>query len=516
MNASPAAALPLPQGVMRLGATFALAMASFMNILDLTVTNVSVPAISGSLGVSPNQGTWVITSYAVSEAIMLPLSGWLALRFGQLRLFLGATLLFTLVSLLCALSPSFEVLLGMRALQGAVGASMVPLAQAILLSLYPPAKRGFALGIFAMTTVAAPIAGPLAGGWLTGHLSWRWIFLINLPIGLICAALVGTLLAGRETARVKKPVDKVGLALLITGIGALQILLDKGKELDWFGSSFIVTLACISAVALITLVAWELTAEHPVIDLRLFGRRNFTVGVVSLALVSVAFFGVNIVTPLWLQTQMGYTSEWAGRTMAFGGILAVMTGPVVGANIHRLDARAVASFGLVVFAGFAMLNAGFSPDVDFWALALSRLLMGLGLSCLFLPLLTINLSGLSGEQVASASGLASFFRNLGSSFGTSIMTTLWADRTDQFYAQLVEHITPSNSAFNAYLAQLQQLGMSYRAALIYIDRDVVGAQTSFLATQSVMRSSALMALALIPMLWLARGPFTAKSHCEPA
>jgi len=505
MNASPAAAMP--QGMMRLGATFALAMASFMNILDLTVTNVSVPAISGSLGVSPNQGTWVITSYAVSEAIMLPLTGWLAQRFGQLRLFIGATLLFTLVSLMCALSSSFEILLSMRVLQGAVGASMVPLAQTILLTLYPPDKRGFALGIFAMTTVAAPVAGPLAGGWLTLHLSWHWIFLINLPIGLICAALVGSLLVGRETVRVKKPVDKVGLALLVIGVGALQILLDKGRELDWFGSNFIVTLTCIAVVALVTLVVWELTSEHPVIDLRLFGRRNFTVGVFTMTLIYVAFFGVNIVTPLWLQTQMGYTSEWAGRTMALGGIVAMIMGPIVGANIHRLDARAVASFGLLVFAGFAMLNASFSPDVDFWALALSRLVMGLGLSCLFLPLLTINLSGLSGEQVASASGLMNFFRNIGSSFGTSIMTTLWADRTDQFHAQLVEHITPYSLAFKAYLAQLQQLGLSYQAALGYLDQPVVGAQASFLATQFVMRSCAL-----IPLLWLARGPFVAKAH----
>ena len=448
-------ALPLA-GAVRLAATVALATAAFMNMLDLTVTNVSVPAIAGSLGVSPNDGTWVITSYAVAEAIMLPLTGWLAGRFGQLRLFLTATSLFTLVSLFCALSPNFPVLLTMRVIQGTVGAAMIPLAQAMLLSLYPPRQRGLALGIFAMTIVAGPIAGPLAGGWLTDHLSWHWIFLINLPIGLLCITLVATLMAGRESPRIKTPIDAVGLALLVFGVGSLQILLDKGNELDWFGSTLIIALACVAVVALAAFVIWELTAEYPVVNLRLFARRNFTVGVTALALVSVAFFGVNVVVPLWLQTHLGYTSEWAGRTMAFGGLLSLVASPLVGANIHRIDARLVATFGLTMFAVFAFLNSTFPPDIDFWTLALTRLLLGLSMSCMFLPLLTINISGLGPNQVAEASGLANFFRNLGSSFGTSIMVSVWDNRTSQFHSQLVEHVNTHNPALTAYLSQLQQ------------------------------------------------------------
>jgi len=496
-------------GAVRLAATIALATAAFMNMLDLTVTNVSVPAIAGSLGVSPNQGTWVITSYAVAEAIMLPLTGWLAGRFGQLRLFLTATSLFTLVSLLCALSPNFAALLAMRVIQGTVGAAMIPLAQALLLSLYPPQQRGLALGIFAMTIVAGPIAGPLAGGWITDHLSWHWIFLINLPIGILCVTLVATLMAGRESPRIKTPIDAVGLALLILGVGSLQILLDKGNELDWFGSTLVVALACVAVVALAAFVIWELTAEHPVVNLRLFARRNFTVGVTCLALVSVAFFGANVVVPLWLQMHMGYTAEWAGRTMAFGGLLSLVASPLVGANIHRIDARLVTTCGLVLFAVFAFLSSTFPPDIDFWTLALTRLLMGLGMSCLFLPLLTIIFSGLGPDQVASASGIANFFRSLGSSFGTSIMVSLWDNRTSQFHSQLVEHVGTHSPASTAYLTQLQQLGLSTNAALNYVDQVVVSAQASLLATNSVLVTSGVLLLALIPLIWLARGPFGA-------
>ena len=215
-------------------------------------------------------------------------------------------------------------------------------------------------------------------------------------------------MAGRDSPRIKTPIDAFGLVLLILGVGSLQVLLDKGNELDWFGSTRIITLACVAVVALAAFVIWELTAEHPVVNLRLFARRNFTVGVTCLALVSVAFFGVNVVVPLWLQTHQGYNAEWAGRTMAFGGLLAVVTGPLVGANLHRIDARLVATFGLTMFAVFAFLSATFPPDVDFWTLTLTRLLLGLGMSCLFLPLLAINISGLGPEQVAAASGIGQF------------------------------------------------------------------------------------------------------------
>lgn len=512
-DSGPAGRLPRPfeplAGATRLAATFALALAAFMNILDLTIANVSVPTIAGAMGVSATQGTWIVTSYAVSEAILLPLTGWFAARLGQRRMFMLATTAFTLASLVCALSPSFALLLAARVAQGAVGAAMIPLAQAMLLAIYPPAKRGLAMGIFAMTTVAAPIVGPLAGGWITDHLSWHWIFLVNLPVGALCLMLVGTLLGRFESTRRRAPVDLVGMSLLALGVGSLQILLDKGNELDWFGSPLIVALAATSAVALAVFAVWTLTARHPVVELRLFARRNYAVGVIALAFASVAFFGTNVVVPLWLQTHMGYTAEWAGRTMAFGGMLAIVLGPLIGANLHRLDARVVATFGLTMFALFAWLSSRFPPDVDFWTLATTRLIMGVGLSCLFLPLTTIYLSGLTAERTASAAGLANFMRNIGASFGTSLMTSLWAHRTSQYGAQLAESVNAHNPAATAYLDRLAQIGLAPRAALGYVQSAVIGTQASLLATNAVLLASAALMIGLIAVVWLARPPFSA-------
>lgn len=496
-------------GWRRLAATLALAMAAFMNILDLTIANVSVPTIAGAMGVSATQGTWIVTSYAVSEAILLPLTGWLAARLGQRRMFTVATVAFTLASLCCALSLSFPMLLAARVLQGAVGAAMIPLAQAMLLSIYPPHKRGTAMGIFSMTTVAAPIIGPLAGGWITDHLSWHWIFLVNLPVGLLCIGLVGSLLGRYETERRRVPVDTVGMLLLAVGVGSLQIALDKGNELDWFSSGLIVGLLAVAGLTLLLFVVWTLTSANPVVALQLFARRNYAVGVGALAVASVAFFGTNIVVPLWLQTHMGYSAEWAGRTMAFGGVLAVVLGPVIGSQMHRMDARAVATFGLLMFALFAVLSARFPPNVDFWTLATTRLILGVGLSCLFLPLNTIYLSGLTAEQTAGAAGLASFMRNLGSSFGTSLMTSLWAHKTTAYSAQLAESVSNHNPAAASYLHQLSQLGLPGAAGLGYVRDVVIGTQASLLATNAVLFVSAGLMLALVGVVWFARPPFGA-------
>ncbi len=494
-------------------ATFALGLGSFMNILDLTITNVSVPSIAGDLGVSFTQGTWAITSYAVAEAIMLPLTGWLAQRFGAVRMFLSSTLLFTLASALCGLAFTFPMLLASRVLQGVVGASMIPLSQTLLTSVYPPQRRGLALGLWSMTTILGPIAGPLAGGWLTENLSWHWIFLINLPVGAIVAVLVAALFRGRETPRRRLPVDFVGLGLLVLGIGALQILLDKGNELDWFGSPFIVGLACFSGVALAFFVAWELTDAHPVVDLRLFGRRNFAIGVTCLMLGAVAFFGTVVVLPLWLQSYQGYTPLWAGKVVAFGGVLALLLGPVVGANIHRIDARAVATFGFSVFALVAFWSARFTPDVDFWTLALTRLAMGVGISCFFLPLITINLSGLAPNQIAAASGLQNFMRNLGSSFGTAIMTSLWDHKGIEHHARLVEHVTAYNPLATRYLDQLQAAGLTPDQALAQLDRTLT-TQAYLLSTDAVLCISGMLMISLIGLIWWAKPPFTVRAVAD--
>jgi DHA2 family multidrug resistance protein len=499
-------------GIKLVAATLALGMGSFMNILDLTIVNVAVPTMAGDFAVSPTQATWIITSYSVAEAIMLPLAGYLAGRFGAVRSFVAATLLFTLASLLCAMSVTFSMLLAARVLQGVFGASMIPLSQTLLTAIYPPHKRGLALGIWAMTTVIAPIVGPLAGGWLTDNTSWHWIFLVNLPVGLLVGISVFLMLGHRDALQPGKrdqKMDWVGLSLLIVGIGSLQILLDKGNELDWFNSGTIITLAALATVALLVFVVWELDDPAPLVDLRLFTQRNFMVGTVCLLFGSMAFFGVVVIIPLWLQTFQGYTSLWAGKTVAFGGILAFFMGPIIGANINRIDARAIATFGFIVFALVGFWSANFTPDIDYWSVALSRLFMGIGISCFFLPLVTIGLSGLPAERIAAASGLTNFMRNLGASFGTAITTWLWTSKASEYHSRLVENIQPYNPVANDYLNQLHQLGMPDDTAYAYLE-NMITTQSYTLATDQILMISAALMLSLVTLIWWAKPPFVAS------
>ena len=516
MNPTPAAnaaAQPAAlSGIKLVLATLALGLGSFMNILDLTIVNVAVPTMAGDFAVSSTQATWIITSYSVAEAIMLPLAGYLAGRFGTVRSFVAATLLFTLASLLCAASVSFSMLLAARVMQGVFGASMIPLSQTLLTAIYPPHKRGMALGIWAMTTVVAPIIGPLAGGWLIDNASWHWLFLVNLPVGLLVGISVAAMLGHRDAhqpGQRDQKMDWVGLFLLIVGIGSLQILLDKGNELDWFNSGIIVTLASLAVFALLVFVVWELDAASPLVDLRLFARRNFLVGAVCLMLGSMAFFGVVVIVPLWLQAFQGYTALWAGKTVAFGGVLAVILGPVIGANIGRIDARAITTFGFIVFALVGFWSARFTPDIDYWSVAISRLFMGVGISCFFLPLVTISLSGLPPERVAAASGLSNFMRNLGASFGTAITTWLWASEAAQYHARLMENIQPYNPAANDYLHKLHQLNIPGNAAYAYLE-NMVTIQSYTLATDHILTISAALMLSLVTLIWWAKPPFVAS------
>ncbi|OIR02256.1 multidrug export protein EmrB [mine drainage metagenome] len=500
------------KGVKLVAATFALGMGSFMNILDLTIVNVAVPTVAGDFAVTPTQGTWIITSYSVAEAILLPLAGFLAGRFGEVRTFVVATLLFTFASLLCAMSVSFPMLLASRVLQGVFGASMIPLSQTLLTTIYPPHKRGLALGIWAMTTVIAPIAGPLAGGWLTDNASWHWIFLINLPVGLLVGISVAALLAGRDVIQPGKreqKMDWAGLALLIVGIGSLQIMLDKGNELDWFSSGTIIILTMTAIVALLVFVVWEWYEPAPLVDLRMFTRRNFLVGSLCLMIGMMAFFSVVVIIPLWLQTYQGYTSLWAGKSVAFGGVLAVILGPVIGANIGRVDARAITTFGFVVFALVGYWSSGFTPDIDYWSIALSRLFMGIGISCFFLPLVTISLSGLPADRVAAASGLTNFMRNLGASFGTAITTWLWTSQAEGFHARLMENIQTYNPLATEYMDRLHQLGMPDDVAYAYLER-LITTQSYTMSTDRILVISATLMLSLIAVIWWAKPPFVAS------
>jgi DHA2 family multidrug resistance protein len=428
------------------------------------------------------------------------------MRFGQVRMFMMATLAFTLASMVCGLSFTFPMLLAARVMQGVVGASMISLSQALLTSIHPPHRRGLALGLWSMTVVLAPVVGPLTGGWLTENLSWHWIFLINLPFGLVVATMTWGLMRDRESPLRKGPVDFVGLALLVIGIGSLQILLDRGNELDWFDSDQIIVLACVAVLALALLVAWDFDHPHPIVDLRLFKRRNFVVGVVCLFFGMVGFFGTVVVLPLWLQTYQGYTSLWAGKVIAMGGIFAMALGPIVGLMLNRVDPRAITTFGFSTFAVVAIWSAHFPPDVDYWNVALTRLLMGIAIGTFFLPLAAINLSGLPPDRVPSAAGLQNFMRNLGSSFGTAILTNYWERSGARHHADLVANLSPYSEALRDQLQRLGDLGFSPGQALAYIERDIAS-QSYLMATNDVLLFCGVLMIPLVFLVWSARPPF---------
>ena len=357
--------------------TIAVSIASFMEILDMTIVNVSVPSIAGSLAVSPAEGTWAISSYMLAAAVVQPLTGWIGRQFGEVRTFVMSALLFVLFSALCGLATSMPMLIASRLIQGLVSGPMMSVGQALLLRNYPVKLRGLALGLWAMVVIIAPIFGPIMGGWITDNLSWPWLFYINVPVGIVAALIIGTILRRRESTKMKTPIDAVGLGLLIVGVASLQFMLDNGNDKDWFGSGEIIAAAVIAVVALTFMIPWELTDRHPVVDLHLFRRRNFLVGSGTIAVAYFAFTGVNVVFPLWLQTTLGYTSTWAGLAMAPVGILALVLAPIIGRNLHRMNLRAAASFAFLVFAVNIWWVAGLNETASFSQLALPRLFQGM-------------------------------------------------------------------------------------------------------------------------------------------
>lgn len=499
---------PPIQGASLAWLTLALSLATFMQVLDTSIANVSIPDISGDLAVSPNQGTWIITSFAVSNAIALPLSGWLARRFGEVRLFIIATLLFTFASMLCGLSSNLPMLIVFRIVQGAVAGPMIPLSQSLLLSNYPNEKKGLALALWSMTVVLAPIFGPILGGYITDNLSWPWIFYINVPVGIIASWLTWQMLRGRETKTERIPIDRVGLILLIVGVGSLQLLLDKGNELDWFDSSAIVTLAVLSSVALTAFVIWELTETHPVVDLTLFARRNFTVGTVAISVGYMTFFSGVVVYPLWLQTQLGYTATWAGLSAAPLGILPVFLSPLVGRFMHRVDLRLLVTFSFITFGSVAFWASGFNTNASFAELTLPRFTQGLGMAFFFIPLMSILLSGLPHNRLASASGLSNFMRMIGGSFGTSLSIALWDRRESFHHSRLTEGISSFDPHYHNLITQLQGQGISPQTSNAILQFQL-GGQAYILALNDVFFISSLIFFGLIVLVWFAKPPFSA-------
>ena len=491
--------------------TLAIAMATFMEVLDISIVNVSVQTIAGNLGVTPSEGTWTISAYSMSSAIMQPLSGFLARRFGEVRVFLISVSLFIVFSVLCGFSVSINMLVVCRLLQGAVSGPMVPLSQSILLKNYPPEKKGMAMAFWAMTVVVAPIFGPILGGWLTDNYSWPWIFFINVPVGIAAFFISFTILRGRETKIVKVPIDAVGLFLLVVGVGCLQFVLDNGNDNDWFSSTMILSTFIVAVIGLMFLIPWELMRNEPIVNLKLFKHRNFTLGVLALAFGMFAFFGSTVVLPRWLQDAMGYNATWAGLAVAPVGIFAFLLSPVVGKFSSKIDLRLLTALAFAVFSGASFWAADFSDQASYGAIVAPRLLQGVGVAMFFVPVNQIILSGLPPEDVASASGLANFFRTIASSISTAVTTTLYDHRTIFHHARLVENIHEGSPTTSDYLSGLQTLGAQGDAAYYAIDR-IITLQANTIALNDILWMFGIVFAAIVFFVWLAKPPFGAAGE----
>jgi DHA2 family multidrug resistance protein len=424
-----------------------VAMAAFMEVLDTSIANVALPHIAGGLGASNDESTWVLTSYLVSNAVVLPISGWLAGLFGRKRFFLICIFLFTVSSLLCGAATSLGMLIIFRILQGAGGGGLQPMAQAILADVFPPEKRGLAFALYGITAIMAPTIGPTLGGWITDSYSWRWIFFINLPVGILATLLVIRLVEDppylRRTTRASVGVDYIGISLLVLGVGALQVVLDKGQEDDWFGSRFITDLIIISAVSLVALVIWEWRHKTPFIEVRLFRNFNFATANIMMFIFGVLLFSSLVMMPQFLQTVLGYTAENAGLVLSGGGLVVLLEMPIVGALAGKYPAKYIIAAGWLALAlGMYVSTVQLDTLISFQSAAVLRVMQSIGLGLLFVPVTMAGYIGMPSEKANSVAGIINFMRNIGSSVGTSLVTTLLARRAQVHQAVLSQHTTP--------------------------------------------------------------------------
>ena len=479
-------------------------LAGFMTVLDSSIANVAIPTISGNLGTSVDIGTWVITVFAASNSVSIPLTGWLTQRLGQVRLFIGSILLFVLSSWLCGVAPSLPVLLFARVLQGAVAGPLIPMSQALLLSSWPREKSSMALSLFSMIVITGPIVGPALGGWVTDSYSWSWIFYVNIPVGIFSAAVVWALYRDRDTPTKKLPVDLVGLLLLITWVASLQVMLDQGKDLDWFSSTTIVVLAIVALIAFAFFVAWELTDKNPVVDLSLFKQRNFLGGTISLSIAYGIFFGTLVLLPQWMQEYLGYRAVDAGLATAPLGFFAVLGAPIMGKILPRSDARILATCAFIGFAIVYYMRSYFYTDIDVGHIVLPTLLQGIPMALFFAPLTVIILSGQPPEKVPAAAGLSTFGRMFCGGVGTSIANVVWNDRTIMHHEILTAQSNPTNPIFNQQLNGYHSLlGLNTGSSYALFD-NLVQTQAAMMGLDDIFYASAIIMIAIIPLIWITK------------
>ena len=468
-------------GMLWIGA-FILAMANFIAVLNMTIANVTVPNMAGALGAGSSQGTWIITAYAVAEAITVPLTGWLSARFGAVKVFSLSVLMFGVFSLLCGVSSSLGMLLAMRVLQGMAGGPLLALSQTLLLRIFPKEKAMQAMGLWAMTSLLAPVVGPVLGGWICDNYSWPWVYFINVPMALLFAAIAWGLLKRYEDPIIRNPIDKVGFLLLVVWVAALQIMLDEGKDLDWFSSEEICVLAVIAVIGFLSFLIWELTEEHPIVDLRVFRHRGFSASMFVLALAFGAFFGVNVLTPLWLQYNMSYNTTWAGLVVAWGGVLSVVFSPIAANLANRFDPRWLIFIGCFWLGCDTLWRSAATADMDYWSICFPLFFMGIGMPMYYIPITGLAMGSVDENETASAAGLMNFVRTISGAFATSLVTTFWQNKSYIAHDQLASIVDPTSELGNLIASAPQMAGQAARELF----NTMVMGQSLLLATNDLM------------------------------
>jgi len=497
-------------------------LATFMEVLDTSVANVALPHIAGSLSSSVDEATWVLTAYLVANAVVLPLSGWFSTLFGRKRFYMGCVMLFTASSAMCGLAPSLPILILCRVLQGLGGGALQPVSQAILRETFPREKQGIAMAVYGMGVVFAPVVGPTLGGWITDNYTWRWIFLINIPVG-VCSLLLTSLLIFdppyllRKTLRDGLKIDYMGLGLLATGLGALEIMLDEGQRNDWFSSHGIVAAAVIAAIGLVGVVVWELRQKEPVVDFRLLKDRTFAISTASMFILGFVLYGSTMALPLFLQTLLGYTAMQSGMALSPGGLMIMVMMPVVGILLSKIEARWLIIFGLVTSSLGLFEMSHWNTQINFGHAVSARVMQSFGLAFLFVPINTVAFSFIARAKTGYATGLINLARNMGGSSGIAICTTLIA-RREQFHQQrLVEHLSPLDGPYQASLHNATQLFVSQGSdqvqaaaqahGMIY---NMVQQQAAMLSFNEVFWALGVLFLAVIPLMFLMKKTGPAK------
>ena len=489
-------------------------LATFMEVLDTSIANVSLPHIAGSLSATVDESTWVLTSYLISNAIVLPLTGWLSMLFGRKRLFIGCVVIFTISSFLCGLAPNLFLLIFFRILQGAGGGGLQPISQAILVESFPRSKQGMAMAIYGMGVVVAPIIGPTLGGWITDSFSWRWIFFINVPVGVAAILMTMALVQDppymiRKTLKQGLRIDFIGLGLLAVGLGFVQVMLDKGQSEDWFESPFIIGCAVIGILGLVGVVLWELRQPEPLVDLRLFAERNYSLATLMMFAMGVVLYGTTVLLPILLQTLMGYTAEWAGLVLSPGGLVTLFVMPLVGRLLGSFQPRWLVVCGLIILGVGMYRLSELNLQTGFWTFVTTWTLSRAGMPFLFVPINVMAFASIPREKTNSATGLINLTRNMGGSVGISVVAALQSRFAQVSQSNLTSHLNPLNPVYSRRLADLQgalqasgsspALAGEQAHAIIY---GQVLRQSSMLAFVDVFRLLAWLCVALIPLMFL--------------